>query len=131
MPSAPLVFRTITTVFPSCRLFREDEPPKKASITEPLTSDFSNMVLFCRKSPGPFHFRKPVKEDFLGSEARRFLLMPRFEVNLDGFKPKENGTNEVLRKGNTKALERWQASAAVGHWEVMRTVLPARVWENW
>lgn len=37
----------------------------------------------------------------------------------------------VLRKGKTGVLERGQRASAVGHWAIMRRVLPRGVWENW
>ncbi|KAJ9612422.1 hypothetical protein H2200_004019 [Cladophialophora chaetospira] len=123
MPAASIIYRTITSVFPSCRVFREDEAPAPGVKPE----DFTNMVFFCRKDGKPVNFRKPVTADFLGSSARQEYLLPRHEIMPDEFVRE----GSVLRSGKTKELEKWQAQSAIGHWKVMRTVLPDAVWENW
>ncbi|KIV85006.1 hypothetical protein PV11_00747 [Exophiala sideris] len=123
MPAASIIHRTITSVFPSCRVFREDEAP--APGVKP--DDFTNMVFFCRKNDKPITFRKPVEADFLGSGARREYMLPQHEIAPETF----DTSVEVLRSGKTKDLEKWQAQSAIGHWKVMRTVLPNAIWENW
>ncbi|KIX93682.1 uncharacterized protein Z520_10588 [Fonsecaea multimorphosa CBS 102226] len=123
MPASSLIYRTIISVYPSCRVFREDEAPTPG--TKP--ADFTNMVFFCRKRKGAITFRRPVAEDFLGSGARQEFLIPKHEID-----PSEFDTEgAVLRSGQTKELEKWQAQSALGHWTVMRTVLPDVIWENW
>ncbi|KAJ4331385.1 hypothetical protein N0V85_009957, partial [Neurospora sp. IMI 360204] len=37
----------------------------------------------------------------------------------------------VLRRNDTSMLEKWQEESALGHWEIMRVVLPEVVWVNW
>ncbi|KAJ9502145.1 hypothetical protein H2202_002209 [Exophiala xenobiotica] len=123
MPASSIIYRTITSVFPSCRVFREDEAP--AAGVKP--DDFTNMVFFCRKSDSPINFRRPVEADFLGSNARREYMLPTHEISPSSF----DASVDVLRSGKTKQLEKWQAQSAIGHWRVMRTVLPAAVWNNW
>ncbi|EXJ80446.1 hypothetical protein A1O1_08591 [Capronia coronata CBS 617.96] len=123
MPASSLIYRTITSVFPSCRVFREDEAPAPGTKAD----DFTNMVIFCRKQAMPITFRKPTHADFLGSGARREFLLPRHEIPLGAFEK----SGDVLRSGKTKQLEKWQAQSALGHWRVMRTVLPDVIWENW
>lgn len=123
MPASSLIYRTITSVFPSCRAFREDEAPDPGDKLD----DFTNMVIFCRKEDMPVTFRKPVQSDYLGSGARREFLLPRYEIPPDAFERSGN----ILRSGKTKELEKWQAKSALGHWRVMRTVLPDVIWENW
>lgn len=123
MPSASIVYRTITSVFPSCRAFREEAAP--AAGTKP--DDFTNMVFFCRKTAIPVNFRKPIEADFLGSRFRREYLMPKHEIPSSAFEL--NGS--ILKRGKTKELEKWQSKSAIGHWRVMRTVLPDAVWINW
>ncbi|KIW26844.1 uncharacterized protein PV07_06646 [Cladophialophora immunda] len=123
MPASSLIYRTITSVFPSCRVFREDEAP--APGVKPV--DFTNMVFFCRKKKAAITFRRPVAADFLGSGARQEFLIPRHEIASSEFDT-EGG---VLRNGQTKELEKWQGQSALGHWTVMRTVLPDVIWENW
>ncbi|KAL8689782.1 MAG: hypothetical protein Q9218_004624 [Villophora microphyllina] len=132
LPTAARVVRTILAVFPSCRLFREEPAP--ATTIKPQKTDFTNMVLFCRSVPGSFTFRDPTKEDFLGSGAREFSLLPRHEVGSWSFFTGKIGDElDVIRKNNTrrKDVEKAQLESALGHWAVMRTVLPDAVWENW
>jgi len=88
--------------------------------------DYTNMVIFCRKSSEPFQFREPVEADYLGSQARKEHLVPRYEVDARMFKG-----GEVIRRGMTKKLGALQKKSAIGHWHVMRTVLPDVVWEHW
>ena len=87
------------------------------------------MVMFCRKKPGQFSFRDPIESDFLGSQTRRMVLKPRYEVDIGPYE--QIPSSDVLRRGKTSALAKWHSSSAIGHWNVMRTVLPASVWENW
>ncbi|KIW96820.1 uncharacterized protein Z519_02211 [Cladophialophora bantiana CBS 173.52] len=123
MPTSSLIYRTIISVFPSCRVFREDEAPAPGVKRD----DFTNMVFFCRKRKGAIKFRRPVAADFLGSGARQEFLVPKHEIDQSEF----NTEGAVLRSGETKELEKWQAKSALGHWRVMRTVLPDVIWENW
>lgn len=124
MPSASIIYRTITSVFPSCRVFREEEAAAEPNAKQ---DDFTNMVFFCRKTDIPVKFRKPVEADFLGSRFRREYLVPKHEIPSSAFETK----GDILRRGKTKELEKWQAKSAIGHWRVMRTVLPDAVWINW
>ncbi|MCJ1418123.1 hypothetical protein MMC32_004468 [Xylographa parallela] len=129
LPSAGLVVNTIKSVFPTCRLFREETgtPTGPSSADQPLSQDFTNMVLFCRKTAEPFSFRAVAEADCLGSQARRNHLQPKHEIAAEFF---GDGTG-LLRRGKTEALQRWQRESAVGHWRIMRKVLPGVVWENW
>jgi hypothetical protein len=88
------------------------------------------MVIFCTKSESKLAFRKPTQADFLGSGARRQFLMPRHEIQEEAFWEQE-GDGDVLRKNDTERIVDWQTKSALGHWSVMRTVLPVGVWENW
>jgi spermidine synthase len=124
MPAASIIYRTITSVFPSCRVFREDQAPAPGVKPE----DFTNMVFFCRKTANtPIKFRKPVEADFLGSSSRKEYLLPKHEILASEFV----ADGDVLRQGKTKELEKWHGKSAIGHWKVMRTVVPAGVWESW
>lgn len=130
LPTARIVVHTIRSIFPSCRIYRETAAPP---IGNPPKKDFTNMILFCRKSIESFDFRHPVEADYLGSHARRYHLFPEHEVGWDHFK-RENGDAdppEMLSRGHTKTLEAFQNDAALGHWSVMRAVLPDAIWENW
>ena len=135
-PSTSLIYRTITSVFTNCRIFREEPPLTPNSTTHSAKAgvDFTNMVFFCRRKTHnsktlhlPVAFRKPVEADFLGSSARREYLVPKYEVLAEEFEK----DGEVLSQKNKSILEQWQKKSAVGHWRVMRGVLPDAVWEGW
>lgn len=132
--SARLVVHTVTSVFPSCRLFREDAGPTALSSSSDKSAgeDFTNLVMFCRKRKGPFAFRDPVEADCLGSQARRYHLLPQHEIEASYFDGRASDEESgVLRRGQTQKLEAFQRESAVGHWRIMRTVLPDTIWENW
>ena len=113
-------------VFPSCRLFRETPLPVPMG-----EEDYTNVVIFCRKSPGPFKFREAVESDFLESPARRQHLVPQHEVDETFYEKISRGKGNIIRRGQTSGLEASQMRSAIGHWYVMRNVLPDVVWENW
>ena len=134
MPSASSVIRTVKSVFPTCRLFREDAEPARpySPDTDTPTQDFTNMVMFCRKSLEPFTFRTPVEADFLETQSRRYSLLPQHEVESGYFGGRKDERDvRILKRGQTQVLEKYQKQSAVGHWRLMRTVLPHAVWENW
>ena len=90
------------------------------------------MVMFCRKMNESFTFRDPVEADCLGSQARRYHLLPQHEVDASYFNGRVSGEEQgILRRGRTQELEAFQRESAVGHWRIMRTVLPDIVWESW
>jgi hypothetical protein len=127
-PAPRIVVNTIREVFPSCRIFRESAAPSKSKL-EKDGMDFTNMVIFCKKTSGKLTFKRPVEADFLGSRSRRAFLMPEHEV-LD--KHIANGEKDgILTKNDTQKLAQWHQKSALGHWEVMRTVLPPKIWELW
>ena len=126
MPTASLIYRTINSVFPSCRVFREVEAPSSGS----TTGDFTNMVFFCTKSSKAIEFWRPVESDFLGSGARQEHLLPKHEIPAEKFQH-DGGVLTTTNSSSTKELEKWQARSAIGHWKLMRTVIPPAVWENW
>jgi hypothetical protein len=37
----------------------------------------------------------------------------------------------VMRESETSNVTEWHKTSAAGHWAVMRTVLPASIWERW
>lgn len=139
MPSSRLVVRTIKSVFPTCRIFRELEAPSSATAEE-AGQDFTNMVIFCtkktftgigaHKTPATIRFRSPVEADYLKSGARKQYLMPKYEIEASVFEERE-GDGDILRSNDTERLSRWQEKSAVGHWRVMRTVLPHHIWQAW
>lgn len=124
LPSAISVIRTVMAVFPNCRLFRESLTPMPL-----VKEDYTNLVIFCRKSAETFTFRIPSEADFLGSSARQEYLLPRNEI--EDVARMVNAKGQIIRNGHTEALAASQMSSAMGHWHVMRTVLPDLVWENW
>lgn len=131
--STRLVLNTIHAIFPACRLFR-DQPP--AETHEPGEPDFINMVVICVKNDhgkgnAAITFREPVQKDFLGSIARQNFLMPReeLEVEYKYVKPEDGG--RMMSKNDVGELEKYHKEGAVSHWRIMRTVLPAGVWETW
>ncbi|KAK2754425.1 hypothetical protein FQN54_007069 [Arachnomyces sp. PD_36] len=124
-PSAGLIVRTIKSIFPSCRVFREDEPKP-----DPGERDFTNMVIFCKKAKSPLTFRRPVEADYLQSRARQIFLEPQHEIPPETFALKEN-EQKILKEGETANLRSWQTQSAIGHWKIMRTVIPPGVWENY
>ncbi|KAJ5785894.1 uncharacterized protein N7503_011106 [Penicillium pulvis] len=122
-----LVVRTIRAVFPSCRIFRESEANQDDS-----TSDFTNMVLFCKKSKdSQLQFREPTSADFLGSKSRESYLVPRHEIDFSLFDTVPKGGRRLLVDKEVGRLYKFQDRAALEHWEIMRKVIPAAVWENW
>lgn len=137
LPSTQMVMRTILAVFPTCRIFRESEVS-----SEEADSDQTNVVLFCRKVAGDFEFRRPTQADFLGAPSREQWLMPQHEVAVDEFRPKCAARGDCFGPDSAEresfvwyshvdVLEKWQAEAGRRHWELMRTVIPPLVWDNW
>lgn len=131
--STRLVLNTIHAIFPACRLFRDQPPPETHQPGEP---DFINMVVICVKNDhgkgnAAITFREPVQKDFLGSIARSNFLMPReeLEVEYKYVKPEDGG--RMMSKNDVGELEKYHKEGAVSHWKIMRTVLPAGVWEMW
>ncbi|KAL6718771.1 Two-component response regulator SSK1p [Lecanora helva] len=122
LPSAASVFATVSYVFPNCRFFRETPPPLST-----IKEDYTNLVMFCRKTTEAFTFRKPHEADLLGSPARREHLFPQNEIT--DMKPMAKENCSILRNGRTEWLEASQLRSARGHWYVMRKVLPDIVWE--
>lgn len=120
---------TIRTVFPSCRIFREGEPPSAETVEE-TGRDFDNVIVFCTKTDEKVTFRKPTEADFLGSLSRRAYLFPKHEVDESSFAATAADAG-ILRVNETEKLAEWHDQSALGHWAVMRTVLPKHVWEQW
>ncbi|KUJ20509.1 spermine/spermidine synthase [Mollisia scopiformis] len=131
LPSARIIVNTIKTVFPTCRIFRESAAPSAATI-EADGRDFTNMVIFCTNAAtsDQVTFLKPTERDFLGSGARKMYLLPKYEVEESVFEMQE-GDGGVLLRNATERFRGWQEKSALGHWAVMRTVLPKEIWEDW
>lgn len=130
LPPPMIVVATIRRVFPTCRLFREH--PRNEEQYAKDASDFVNMVIFCTKqdsSSSAITFRQPTARDLLNSPSREAFLMPKHEVRDEDFtQGREDG---LLTRNDTGKLGKWHGRTAVGHWTVMRTVLPEGVWVGW
>ncbi|RPB05221.1 hypothetical protein L873DRAFT_1664034, partial [Choiromyces venosus 120613-1] len=87
-------------------------------------------VIFCTRSSDPYTFRAPADADMLGSTTRRHFLFPKFEINLDQYFGASDGFT-LLSESNIDTLTGWQETSALGHWGVIRTVMPPVVWENY
>ncbi|KAH7377735.1 S-adenosyl-L-methionine-dependent methyltransferase [Pyrenochaeta sp. MPI-SDFR-AT-0127] len=131
--STKLVLNTIHAVFPACRLFRDTPAPQTL---KPGEADFINMVVFCVKNDHgkgklAVQFREAERDDFLGSIARRNFLQPseELEVKYQFVRPEDGG--KVMGRADVGELEKFHKEGAVSHWRIMRTVLPAGVWEMW
>ena len=89
------------------------------------------MVIFCTKSPKtPLKFRDPTIDDYLGSNARETFLQLQYEVKLEELL-RGGDDRTLLTKDNTYIMDEWHRSSALGHWQVMRWVLPPKIWELW
>ncbi|KAJ4992337.1 Methyltransferase-like protein 13-like protein 1 [Stagonosporopsis vannaccii] len=128
--STKLVLNTIHAVFPACRLFRDTPAPDDHKEGD---SDFINMVIFCVKNDHGMGkkavgFREATSKDWLGSIARRNFLQPRDELEVK-FEYVEGA--QVMGRADVAELEAYHEEGAVSHWRIMRSVLPAGVWEMW
>jgi hypothetical protein len=90
LPPSLIITTTILSIFPTCRIYRESPAPSPSTIASE-GRDFTNMVIFCTKTPMPtISFKSPTKEDFLNSRARKAFLVPQHEVLESAFaEPKE------------------------------------------
>lgn len=138
LPPPLLITNTIRSVFGpfSCRIFRE-HPRDDAQASAHNGRDFTNMVIFCTKSSAGITFRNPTERDLLNSPSREAFLLPKWEVTDEDLLRGVNRSAAeaeklgVLRRNETERLEKWQEGSALGHWEIMRGVLPEVVWVNW
>ncbi|KAK3900651.1 polyamine aminopropyltransferase [Staphylotrichum tortipilum] len=129
LPPPRIILNTITTVFPSCRMFREH--PRDDADFAASGRDFTNMVIFCTKRAEAISFRTPTERDMLNSPSRQAFLLPQHEVKEEDFVGGEEAEGVVLKKNETERLVKWHDMSAMGHWTIMRTVLPEVVWEAW
>ncbi|KAI1380523.1 S-adenosyl-L-methionine-dependent methyltransferase [Hypoxylon crocopeplum] len=128
LPPLGIVINTIREVFPTCRIFREGAPPSAETVEE-NGRDFDNVMVFCTKTGGKVTFRQPIEADFLSSLARKAFLLPKHEVDESAFEAAEHAG--ILRANETEKLAKWHDQSALGHWAVMRTVIPSHIWQNW
>ena len=120
--------RVLNTIFQTfsgqCRMYG-DAPHSSGE------DPFINIAIFCRNTPGEITFRKPTRADFLGSRSREQYLMPRPDWEIPVSVIREGGEKGILRKGEEGEWRKQQEESAIRHWEIMRRVLPALVWELW
>ncbi|KAK3117956.1 hypothetical protein LTR53_000108 [Teratosphaeriaceae sp. CCFEE 6253] len=132
-----VTLRILNTIFQTfsgqCIIFGDAPPASSPPPGEgsPDAEAFMNMAVFCRNSPGPIAFRKPIRADFLGSRSREQYLMPRADWEIPFSTVEERGEKDILRKGEESEWRRQQEESAIRHWGIMRRVLPALVWEMW
>ncbi|KAI0178711.1 S-adenosyl-L-methionine-dependent methyltransferase [Hypoxylon sp. FL1284] len=129
LPPLGIVMNTINEVFPSCRVFREGEPPSAEALEE-TGRDFDNVIVFCTKTGEKVKFREAREADYLQSLARRAFLVPKHEVDESAFSAAAADAG-ILRANETEKLEEWHDTSALGHWAVMRTVIPSHIWQSW
>ncbi|KAK3381564.1 S-adenosyl-L-methionine-dependent methyltransferase [Podospora didyma] len=127
LPPPKVIVQTIRQVFPSCRIFREH--PRDEADFEKSQRDFTNMVIFCTKLEKGISFREPTRRDMLNSPSREMFLTPKHEVRDADFLAGED--DGILTRNDTQKLVKWHETSALGHWTIMRTVLPPAVWEAW
>lgn len=142
LPLTRLVLRTIEHTFGGqCKVYR-DGPPEKLNANakgdtkkgHDNSSDFLNMVVFCRNSPGPISFRQPTSADFLGSLSRKHYMLPKSEWEIPFPEQSSSvGKNEIdlLEPGGESSWASEQVESAKRHWRIMRKVMPGALWELW
>ena len=129
MPLTTKVLTTITRAFDGrCKIYR-DTPPATSDSKAAVNEDFTNIIVFCRNTPGPITFRAPRPADFLGSKSREHYMLP--DPSLEIPVPAADANFEALQPGDESKWSSHQAASATKHWHVMRRVIPAAVWELW
>ncbi|KAK6424501.1 hypothetical protein LTR95_016388 [Oleoguttula sp. CCFEE 5521] len=129
LPLTSLVLNTIDQAFDrQCSAFRDQAPPPASQADGPA-EDFTNLVVFCRNTPGPISFRQPREADLLRSQSRRQYLLPNPDLAVDFPFRSSSQSAEVLEDGDVGKWRAQQQESAARHWRIMRTVLPSRVWE--
>ncbi|KAF2867405.1 S-adenosyl-L-methionine-dependent methyltransferase [Massariosphaeria phaeospora] len=133
LASTRLVLNTIHSVFPACRIYRDEVAPEDKM---PSEADFANMVVFCVKNDRShgehaINFRQADEDDWKGSIGRYNYLQPReaFEVKYEYVLPADGG--KIMTRANVGELEKFHREGAVSHWRIMRSVLSDGVWELW
>ena len=138
MPLTTKVLNTIDLIFDGqCKIYR-DTPATSESTNDKaaINEDFTNIIVFCRNTPGRIRFHQPTKADFLGSKSREHYMLPdpKSEISfpLQSSPDRSRQLQEqVLKDGEEGDWSSQQAESAIKHWYVMRKVLPDVVWELW
>ncbi|KAH7312340.1 S-adenosyl-L-methionine-dependent methyltransferase [Stachybotrys elegans] len=128
LPAPRVVIRTILQIFPTCRIFREAAPDETRAKED--GQDFINTVIFCRKTEKPLTFRPAIEADYLGTQGRRAFLEPKHEVDVEELLAVDEEWG-IMRKNETDKLTQWHVTSALGHWDIMRIVVPSKIWEMW
>jgi hypothetical protein len=83
----------------------------------------ANQAIFC--ADFPIEFQTATKVDFRGSVLR--------EKALSSFKDHEIALTreELILTDAENGLKGWQIKGALGHWQVIRTVLADEIWVNY
>lgn len=103
--------------------------PPDVEIIKSKGMDFTNMVIFCKKSSDTaLTFRRPTAKDFLQSSARQEFLDLKNEIDETAMLV---GNDGIMRKNETEKLAKWHQESAMGHWTLMRSAIPAMIWERW
>ncbi|KAI0750969.1 S-adenosyl-L-methionine-dependent methyltransferase [Daedaleopsis nitida] len=128
--SAKAVILTLRSVFPQCRaLYDSLESPDN------IDDEFVNWVFFCTPSSEPFKFRKAITSEYLGSHLRRHVLSSIGEREVDistvGADLEDDKKERYILKDMANPLSEWQNKEAIGHWKIMRSVLPKVFWETY
>ena len=135
IPLTIKVLNTIDQTFDGqCKVYRDTPPePEAADDKAAINEDFTNIIVFCRNTPGPISFRKPTKADFLGSKSREHYMLPdpSFEISVPVQNEAARLEEPMLKQGDEGKWSGQQAESAIKHWYVMRKVMPHAVWELW
>ncbi|CDO76562.1 hypothetical protein BN946_scf184982.g21 [Trametes cinnabarina] len=130
--SGKAVVHTLYESFPQCRAFYDGDT---VDPSHDITSEFVNWVIFCTPSTETIEFRRPVESDYLGSYLRRhvFSKLPEreFDVSVAIKAIPEDKRDRFLLKDAGNPLGEWQQKEAIGHWKIMRGVLPDVFWETY
>jgi hypothetical protein len=129
------ILHTLRETFGECRVFHD---ALQEFTEEQYQNEFINMVFFCGVSSRPLSFRPPVESDFLNSYLRQHILssLPDREVDLvritgDSSPVAKDENDKWLLTDLRNPLAEWQRDEALGHWKVMREVLPDIFWETY
>ncbi|KAH9938638.1 uncharacterized protein B0H18DRAFT_1112769 [Fomitopsis serialis] len=134
-PSSRAIVVTLESMFGHCRAFCDEMDPYEQP------QPYHNWLLVCSKSPNtPLTFRAPTSADFLGSPQRANVLstLSRREVDLqhvrDAIATLDEKKREEYLLMDAKiagTISKWQEKDALGHWRIMRNVLPDIFWETY
>lgn len=146
--SSQAILYTLELIFGPCRAFYDGSELQENAAdvfhnwVSPQVNSFLPLVdkpllqvLFCSTSSSPLTFRDAVASDYLGSTQRQSILSTLAQREVDLVPIRESISEKDLPLFNLtdgkNALGRWQAEEAVGHWKIMRQVLPDVFWETY